>query len=423
MVGLLLGLMFFFLLLNFPMMIAMIVSPLVIMLIFIPNVSVMMGMQQLIAGVSSAVLLSVPMFILAADIMCTGKTTKRLLDLVESFLGHIHGGMAITTAAACTIFGAISGSTQATVVAIGKPMRNRLKELGYKDSNAMALIICSAIIALLIPPSISMIMYAVVTGTSVGSLFIAGIGPGVLMFLFFAVYSFFFAWKTNIPRQEKATWAQRLTAFKRALAPLGFPIIIFAGIYSGMFSPVEAAAMSVLYALILEMFVFRSVTPKKLYQIALSTAVVTCAVFVLVAAGQLFSWVISYAKIPQLLTNAILGPSPSALMVLVVVTVFFFIGCMFVDSLVVIIILSPIFYAAAVQAGINPIHLGIIVTLQAAIGSVSPPFGCNIFTASAIFNKSFLEVVRGLPPYLIMLVIISAIVILFPQLSLFLLPS
>ena len=421
MVALLLCTMVFFLVLNFPMVIPMVAAPLAVMIGYMPNMDLSMACQQLIAGVSSTVLLSVPMFILAADIMCAGTTTKRLLDLVETFVGHIHGGMAITTATTCTMFGAISGSTQATVVAIGKPMRQRLLGLGYKDSDSAALIICSAIIALLIPPSISMIMYAVVTGTSVGDLFIAGVVPGILMLLFFAVYSYIFARMKKMPMQPKATWAQRAAAFKRAIAPLGFPVIIFVGIYSGFFSPTEAAAIAVLYALILELFVFRSIKVKDLKAISLSTAVVTSAVFVLVAGGALFSWVISYAQIPQMLTGAILGDAPSALQILVTVTVFFFIGCMFVDSLVVIIILSPIFYALAVQAGIDPIHLGIIITLQAAVGSVTPPFGCNIFTACAIFNRPYLDMVRGLPPYLIMLIAISVLIILFPQLSLCLL--
>ena len=235
----LIALMFFFLVLNFPMVVAMVASPLVILYFYMTNMDMLMASQQLIAGVSSTVLLSVPMFILAADIMCAGQTTKRLLDLVQTFVGHISGGMAITTAAACTIFGAISGSTQATVVAIGKPTRGRLSELGYNDGASTALIISSAIIALLIPPSISMIMYAVVTGSSVGDLFIAGVGPGIFMFICFAIYSFFYAKKVNIPKLKKATWAERGVALKKAILPLGFPVIIFAGIYSGIFSPTE----------------------------------------------------------------------------------------------------------------------------------------------------------------------------------------
>lgn len=421
MVAMLLGLMFLLLALNFPMIIPMIVAPLAIMLAFMPNVDVMLAVQQLIAGVNTQVLLAVPMFILAADIMSTGHSTKRLLDFIEAFVGHIHGGMAVTTAACCTLFGAISGSTQATVVAIGKPMRGRLLQLGYSDSASSGLIINSAIIALLIPPSISMIMYAVVTGSSVGDLFIAGVGPGILMFLLFAIYSYFYARHARIPLQPRKSWGERMKALKTAIPPLGFPLIIFIGIYGGYFSPTESAAVAVVYAFILEFFVFRTLKFKDIFRIALSTAVSTSIVFVLVAGGQLFSWVISYAQIPQMLTGSLLGADPSALRILVTVTIFFLIACMFVDSLVAIIILSPIFFPIAVRAGINPTHLGIVITLQAAIGSVSPPFGCNIFTGCAIFHRPYLDIVKGIPPFLIMEAIVTICVILFPQLSLFLL--
>ncbi|MBU5255100.1 TRAP transporter large permease [Tissierella praeacuta] len=407
-------------LLNFPMFIAMIMAPLAVILVYFPNLDPLLATQQLIAGVSPIVLLSVPMFIFAADIMSVGQTSNRLLDFVDTFVGHIHGGMAITTAATCTLFGAISGSTQATVVAIGKPMRTRLINSGYEDDDTTALIISSSIIALLIPPSISMIMYCVVTGASVGDLFISGVIPGLTMLLFFSVYNYYRAKKKNIQRTERVTFKGRIEAFKKAIGPLGFPVIIFAGIYSGVFSPTEAAAMGVLYASILELFIFKSIKFKDFKNIALSTAVVTTAVFILVAAGSLFSWAISYARIPQIITQAVLGTNPSAIKILVTVTVFFYIAGMFVDSIVAIVILTPIFFPLAIQAGVHPIHLGIIITLQAALASISPPFGCNIFTACAIFDKPFLNVVRRLPAYLIMLVIISALIIFFPQLSLLL---
>ena len=406
--------------LNFPMYIAMIVAPLAVILTYFPNLNPLLATQQLIAGVSPIVLLSVPMFIFAADIMSAGQTSNRLLDFVDTFVGHIHGGMAITTAATCTLFGAISGSTQATVVAIGKPMRQRLISSGYEDEDTTALIISSAIIALLIPPSISMIMYCVVTGASVGDLFIAGVVPGFMMLLFFAVYNYFRAKKKNIPRTTRLTFKERIGAFKKAIGPLGFPVIIFAGIYSGVFSPTEAAAMGVLYATVLEVFIFKSIKFSDFKDIALSTAVVTTAVFILVAAGSLFSWAISYARIPQMITALVLGVDPSALKILLTVTVFFYIAGMFVDSIVAIVILTPIFFPLAMQAGIHPIHLGIIVTLQAAIASISPPFGCNIFTACAIFDRPFLNVVKRLPAYLIMLIIISALIIFVPEISLLL---
>ena len=406
--------------LNFPMYIAMIVAPLAVILTYFTNIDPLLATQQLIAGVQPIVLLSVPMFIFAADIMCAGQTSNRLLDFVDTFVGHIHGGMAITTAATCTIFGAISGSTQATVVAIGKPMRNRLIQNGYEDEDTTALIISSAIIALLIPPSISMIMYCVVTGASVGDLFKAGVIPGLLILIFFSIYNYLRAKKKGIQKTQKIDFNGKLVALKKAIGPLGFPIIIFAGIYSGKFSPTEAAAMGVLYATILEVLLFKSIKLKDFKNIALSTAVVTTAVFILVAAGSLFSWAISYARIPQIITQAVLGVNPSAFKILITVTVFFYIAGMFVDSIVAIVILTPIFFPLAMQAGIHPIHLGIIVTLQAALASISPPFGCNIFTACAIFDRPFLMVVKRLPAYLIMLIIISVIIIFVPQVSLIL---
>lgn len=407
------------LVLGFPMMIPLITAPLLVLLIYFPNIDAWFMIQQMIEGVSGYVLLAVPLFIFAADIMSTGKTSKRLLDFIGGFIGHVRGGYAITTAAACTLFGSISGSTQATVVAIGKPMRQRLLSVGYKDSSAIALIINASDIALLIPPSIGMIVYAVVSGTSPGELFIAGIGPGLLIFLFFAVYSYLYAIWYKIPLAEKATWAERFNFTKKALFPLGFPVIIVGGIYTGYFTPTEAAAISVLYALILEVLIFRSIKITEVPKIALSTGLVTSAVFVLVAGGQAFSWVISYARIPQMITSAVFSAEPSALYVLLMVSIFFFIGCMFVDPIVVILILTPIFYPVAMTAGVDPVHLGVVIVFQAALGSATPPFGVDIFTASAVFEKSYLDVIRGTPPYIVMLIFVAVLVAVFEDISLF----
>lgn len=418
MVATLLTIMVVLLLLGFPMMIPLIAAPLIVVIIFFPLLDPMLMIQQMMEGISAYVLLAVPLFIFAADIMSTGKTSNRLLDFIGAFVGHVRGGYAITTAAACTLFGSISGSTQATVVAIGKPMRERLLKVGYKDSSAIALIINSSDVALLVPPSIGMIMYGLVTGTSIGDLFLAGILPGIIVFGSFALYSYIYAKVKNIPLAEKAKWSERLKVTRKAILPLGFPIIIIGGIYQGLFSPTEAAGVSVLYAFILEVVIYRSIKITQLPKIALSTGLVTSAVFVLVAGGQAFTWMISYARIPQMVTEFVLGTDPSALYVLAIVTVFFFIGCMFVDPIVVILILTPIFYRAAMDAGIDPVHLGIVITFQAALGSATPPFGVDIFTASAVFNKPYLDVIRGTPPFIIMLVGISILLIFFEQISL-----
>lgn len=416
-----LAIMVFLLILGLPMMIPLIVGPLVILFFFMDGLTPTIMIQQMVEGISSYVLLAVPLFIFAADIMTTGRTSKRLLDFVGAFVGHMKGGYAITTAAACTLFGSISGSTQATVVAIGTPMRERLLKAGYKDSHAIALIINSSDVALLIPPSIGMIIYALVTGTSVGDLFIAGIGPGLLIFLFFATYSWFYAKIHNIPLADKMPWGERGQVTLRALLPLGFPVIIIYGIYGGIFTPTEAAGVSVLYAMILEVLVWKTIRVPDLPKVALSSGIVTSAVFVLVAAGQAFSWVISFARIPRQMTDAVLGTDPTALYILFIVALFFFIGCMFVDPIVVILILTPIFYPIAFEAGIDPVHLGVVITFQAALGSATPPFGVDIFTASAVFNKSYLDVIRGTPPFIIMLLIVGTLVVLFEEISLFLL--
>ncbi|WP_208590667.1 TRAP transporter large permease [Gracilibacillus suaedae] len=423
MLTILLGIMVILLLLNFPMMIPLIVAPFVVVLLgytqFPIDSSVMVG--QLVTGIESYQLLCVPLFIFAADIMTAGKTSQRLLDFIGSFIGHLRGGYAVTTAAACSLFGAISGSTQATVVAIGKPMRERLLKVGYKDSSAMALIINSSDVALLIPPSIGLIMYGLVSGESIGDLFIAGIIPGLIVFLAFTIYSVIYAKVKNIPLSDKATWKERFHSFRRALFPLGFPILVIGGIYLGWFSATEAAGISVLYALILEVVIFRSVHLKQLPGIALSTGLVTSAVFVLVAGGQVFTYLVNLEKIPQMLSDAVLGSDPSEIYVLLIVTIFFFVGCMFVDPIVVILVLTPIFAPIASEVGVDPIHLGIVITFQAALGSATPPFGVDIFTASAVFNKPYMEVIKGTPPYILIMVLISVLLILFPQISLALL--
>ncbi|WP_066188218.1 MULTISPECIES: TRAP transporter large permease [Gracilibacillus] len=420
MLATLLSIMVILLLLNFPMMIPLMLAPVVVMLIFNPNVNMDLLMGQLLTGIESPVLLCVPLFIFAADIMTSGKTSEKLLDFIGSFVGHIRGGYAVTTAAACSMFGAISGSTQATVVAIGRPMRERLLKLGYKDSNAMALIINSSDIALLIPPSIGMIIYALAAGSgvSVGNLFIAGIIPGLIVFLAFSLYSVVYAKIKDIPLADRVSWPDRFKYLWKSILPLGFPVLIIGGIYLGIFTPVEASGISVLYALILEVFIYRTIPWKQIPKIALSTGLVTSAVFVLVAGGQLFTWVIGYARIPQQITEAVLGTDPSATYVLIIVSIFFFVGCMFVDPIVVILVLTPIFAPAAEAAGVDLIHLGIIITFQAALGSATPPFGVDIFTASAVFKKPYLEVIKSTPPFIIMLLIIGVLLIFFPQLSL-----
>lgn len=406
------------LLLGFPIIFPLLASALFLFFTEMQGMQPMMLIQQFSGGVSSFVLLAIPMFIFAGEIMSRGEISDRLVNFVQAFVGHLSGGLAITTAGACTLFGSISGSTQATIAAIGRPMRKKMLSAGYKDEEAIGLIINASDIAVLIPPSSIMIMYAVVTGTSVGDLFMAGVGPGILMFIGIAIYSYISAKKNNVPLIQKFTLKEKLHATKESLLALGFPVLVLGGIYSGIFSPTEGSAVAVLYAFIVEVFIYRSITLSDIVDVAISTAKTTTVVFVLVAAGAVFSWVISFAQVPAMITSTLLGDAPSVFRILVVINVIFFIGCMFVDSLVLITVVTPIFFPIAMAAGIDPVLLGIIITMQSAIGCATPPFGCNIFTACALFNAEYTTVIKKTWYYIAILLVVTVLIMLVPDVSL-----
>ena len=414
-------LMLVLLMLGFPMMVPLAIGTLYMMFTDMTFFGPDQMVSWMITGVGSWVLAAVPMFIFAADILTKGHTANRLLDLVDAFTRHLRGGLPITTAASCALFGAVSGSTQATVVAMGGPMRPRLLAKGYPDSFALALIINASDIALLIPPSIGFIVYGVVMKTSIGDLFLAGILPGLLILVMFAIYCYIGARIKDIQPEPKASWGERLTAFRKTVLPLGFPVLVVGGIYGGFFSAVEASAVAVAYALVLEVIIYRQVSIRDLGSLALSTGMITDVVFILVAVGAAFSQTLGTAGVPE----QILGPAVDAIgdnqvLALLLIAAAFFVGCMFVDPIVVILILVPIFKPLVQSAGLDPVHVGVIVTLQAAIGSATPPFGCDIFTAIAVFRRPYLDVIRGTPPFIAILMLATFILILFPQISLFL---
>ncbi|QEA38490.1 TRAP transporter large permease [Pistricoccus aurantiacus] len=411
------------LLLGFPMMVPLAVGMLYMMFTGMTFFGPDQAVSWMISGVGSWVLAAVPMFIFAADILTKGHTANRLLDLVDSFTRHLRGGLPITTAASCALFGAVSGSTQATVVAMGGPMRPRLLAKGYSDHFTLALIINASDIALLIPPSIGFIIYGVVMKTSIGDLFLAGILPGLLILVMFAIYCYIDARVKGIEPEPRASWGERLKALRRTILPLGFPVLVVGGIYGGFFSAVEASAVAVAYALLLEVVIYRQVSIRDLGGLALSTGMITAVVFILVAIGAAFSQTLGTAGIPE----QILGPvidhiGDNQVLALSLIAAAFFVGCMFVDPIVVILILVPIFKPLVQSTGLDPVHVGVIVTLQAAIGSATPPFGCDIFTAIAVFRRPYLDVIRGTPPFVAILLLATLILILFPQISL-LLPS
>jgi C4-dicarboxylate transporter, DctM subunit len=414
------GTMILLLLMGFPMMIPLVAGALICFLIEFPTLDKLIIAQQIVGGIQPVTLIAIPLYIFSAEIITSGQSANRLIKFVMSFVGHIRGGLPITTCGSCTLFGAISGSTMATVAAIGGALRPKLLKNGYPSGFSSALIINASDIALLIPPSLGAIMYGVVSGTSIGELFIAGIGPGVLIFLLFSVYSYIFSRVKKIPVQPKLTWSERLKSAKQSYLTLGYPVIVIGGIYSGFLSPTEAAAFAIVYAIILEGFIYKAVKLADFSRIALSTGVVTSVIFILIGAGTIFSWAISFARIPAEILPVVLGSNPSALKILFVICIANFVACMFVDPVVVIFILTPILHPLAVNAGIDPVLVGTMVTLQAAIGSATPPFGCDIFVAMAVFKRPYFEIIKGTPPFIVILIVVSILLIVFPEIALFL---
>tara|TARA_R110001583_G_scaffold76037_2_gene208629 strand:+ start:10310 stop:11590 length:1281 start_codon:yes stop_codon:yes gene_type:complete len=410
--------MVFMMLMGFPMMVPMLTATFVAFFVYFPSLKTDIMVQQMISGISPVALITVPMFILAADIVTRGRTANRLLDLAMTFFGHIRGGLAVTAAVACTLFGAISGSTQATVVAIGGPLRPRMLKAGYDDKFTTALIINASDIAFLIPPSIGMIVFGIVGKVSIAELFLAGIGPGLLILVLFTMFSVWYAWRKKIPLLPRASWGERLLAVRKAALATFFPVLIVGGLYGGFFSPTEVAAIAVLYAFVLEVFIYRAVKLSDIPSIAYSTGLITGIVFVLVGTGAAFSWIISFAQIPQQLIGALGLAEAGPYTILFAISIAFFIGCMFVDPIVVTLIMTPIFMPLVQSAGIDPVLVGTIVTMQMAIGSCTPPFGCDIFTACAIFRKPYLEVIRGTPPFIAILLFASLLLIFIPEIAL-----
>lgn len=413
--------MFVLLFAGFPLMLTLIVPALLAIIYFLPSVSVTNTVVgQMIIGIRPLTLVCIPMFIFAAELMTKGKTATRLVDFVKAWVGHIPGGLAVSTALSCTLFGAVSGSAQATVVAIGAPLHQPLKDAGYPSSFVYALIVSSAGIALLIPPSLTAVIYAVAAQCSVGALFLAGVATGISVFLVFAIYCYIFAKKNNVGISPKTSLKERLIATKDSVLALGFPLIILGGIFSGLFSPTEAAAVAVIYAIVVEAGIYREIKMKDIVAAALSAGEVTAVVFILIGMGQVFSFVLAYSGVPQMIIPRILGPNPSQLSLIILIMVTYFIACMFVDVVVAIYVLAPIFTPFVMKLGINPVFLGALVILQSAIGVATPPFGANIFTAIAIFRRPYFEIVKGLPWFILLAVLVNAILIMFPDLILIL---
>ncbi|WP_179137251.1 TRAP transporter large permease [Candidatus Entotheonella palauensis] len=405
---------------GIPFFASLVAPVMVALLLYMPDLSLTIVFHKMFNGIGQFALLAVPFFIFAAEIVVQGTMARRLIDFTRCLVGHLPGGLAMTTIVSCAFFGAVSGSTQATVAAVGGLMYPAMTASGYPRRFVLGLIVNASDIALLIPPSISMIIFGVVTGSSVASLFLGGIGPGIVLTLAFMIYAYLRARKFNLPTTPRAPLAEVGTAFLQTIWGLGVPVIIIGGIYAGIFTPTEAASVSVVYAIVVEVAIYRTLTWTDVYRIAARSATVTGVIFLVIAAASALTWLLIISGLPQTLSTWVVEHISSPIRFLLLLNGVLFIACMFIDPISVILISMPIVFPAAQALGIDAIHLGIVVVTNIAIGSATPPFGIDLFTASSIFNVRFSEVAPGAIPFAGIAVIGLLIVTYFPSLTLFL---
>ncbi len=365
-------------------------------------------------------LMAIPFFILSGAFMTTGGVARRMIRFANACIGHLRGGLAMASVLACMLFAAVSGSSPATVVAVGSIVIAGMVKAGYTQSMAAGVVCNAGTLGILIPPSIVMVVYAATTETSVGKLFMAGVVPGILLGLMLMVAIYVRARVLGIPRQPRVPLADVIRAGRESLWGLLLLVIILGGIYGGVFTPTEAAAVAAVYAFVIAVFVYRDIGLKDVPQVLVDAAKVTVMLMFIVANALLFAHVLTTERIPQAIAEQILAWGMSPWMFLLVVNILLLIAGNFMEPTGIILILAPILFPIAMQLGIDPVHLGVIMTVNMEIGMITPPVGLNLFVTSGITGMSIIEVVRAAMPWLSVLLVFLVMVTYIPQLSLWL---
>ncbi len=363
-------------------------------------------------------LMSIPFFILAGTMMSTGGVAKRMVRFAVAAVGHLRGGLAIASVLACTLFAAVSGSSPATVVAIGSIVIAGMVRNGYPKAFAAGVICNAGTLGILIPPSIVMVVYASVTELSVGRMFMAGILPGLLLSGMLAAAVWWRAGKLTLTRTERVGSRELLIAFKDSIWGLALLVIIMGGIYGGVFTPTEAAAVAAVYATLIAIFVYRDIGVRQLPGVLMESGKTTVMLMFIVANALLFAHVLTTERIPQTIAEHIVAAGMAPWMFLLVVNLILLVAGNFMEPTGIILILAPIFFPIATHLGIDPIHLGIIMVVNMEIGMITPPVGLNLFVTSGITGMSLVQVTRAALPWLVVLLVFLMMVTYIPQISL-----
>ena len=376
--------------------------------------------QQLFNGMDNFILLAIPFFILSGNIMARGSISTKLVQVMQLLVGHLPGGMAIAAILACIFFAAISGSSPATVIAIGSIMIPALIRHGYDENFSIGLLTSTGSLGILIPPSIPMVLYALVMNVSVGKLFMAGVVPGLLIGLILIVYSFLLAtrhnWKTTVTYGK----GERLRLVRSASWGIAMPVIILGGIYFGIFTPTEASAIAVVYALFVEFFIYKDMDLKKLNEVLKESVILSSVLLFIIACAMTFIWLLTREKLPALAAEFIVSHIENKYVFLLVINIFFIlVGC-FMDIVSAVVVISPILLVALQQYDIDFIHFGIMMIVNIEFGFLTFPFGLNLFVAMGITGKSLTQIGRAVLPFLALLFFGLMLVTYIPEISLWL---
>jgi C4-dicarboxylate transporter DctM subunit len=389
---------------------------------------------KLFTGIESFEIMAIPFFILAGNFLTHGGVARRMINFATSMIGHWYGGLGLAGVMACALFAAVSGSSPATVVAIGAIILPAMVNQGFPKRFGAGVITTSGALGILIPPSIVMVIYAVATGgsvaldpdgkrvlsASVGQLFMAGVIPGLMLATMLGLTTFYRAWKNDYPRMPRAGWAERFKAFRESVWGLLLIVIVLGGIYAGIFTPTEAAAMSAVYAFVIAVFVYKDMGLRDVPKVLLGSANMSAMILYIITNAVLFSFLMTSEQIPQAMTSWIKGSGIGWVEFLLVVNILLLVAGNVMEPTSIVLITAPILFPIAVSLGIHPVHLGILMTVNMEIGLCHPPVGLNLYVASGIAKMGITELTIAVLPWLLTMMIFLIIVTYVPELSLWL---
>jgi C4-dicarboxylate transporter, DctM subunit len=381
------------------------------------DIPLLILVQRAFTSIDSFPLMAVPFFVLAGKLMEVGGISERLIRFANTLTGHFKGGLGMVAVVTAMFFSAISGSSAATTAAIGGILIPAMIKKGYDRNFAGSISAVSGELGVIIPPSVPLIVFGVATGTSIGDLFIAGILPGVLIAVSLLILVYFIAVRRGYPSDDKATFKERWSGFKSAALALLMPVIILGGIYGGIFTPTEAAAVAVVYAFIIGAFVYRKITPKVLMKALSESAITTSIVMIIIANAGLFGLILSREGIPAQVTDFFVGLSTNPIVFLLLINILLIIVGMFMETSASIIILAPILTPVAVSMGVDPVHFGIIMVVNLALGMCTPPVGVNLFIAAQIANVKLEKLAKALIWFFVVLIVDLLLISFIPQIT------